>query len=278
MRAHSEQFVPDRRGNRLELYEFRPAVDGQSHRLYLRTSPEIAAQFQVIGSTGARYTLVSGNVDSAGPWTHCLQAPGHDCPSAAELADLLGEVITLPGLPGIEFAIALDWYKVQDRDLDARDWRNTLAGNLVYTGKYRRCSANAKAAAGRMLGRRVLDVARKHPVLASADVVVAVPGHDRSYLSFGERLAAHVANGLQIPLVEVATRREFRPPAKELPAGADRALRDEFSVAADLTGSIALVVDDVFRSGGTMSAVGSAAVQAGARVHGLVAVRTVRGQ
>jgi phosphoribosylpyrophosphate synthetase len=115
------------------------------------------------------------------------------------------------------------------------------------------------------------------PVLASADVAVAAPGHDRTYVSFGERLGASVATALGIPLIKVATQREFRPPAKDLPGTGNDAIRDEFSIASDLSGATAVIIDDVFRTGGTMSAVGSAAVKAGAtRACGLVAVRTMR--
>jgi hypothetical protein len=195
---------------------------------------------------------------------------------ATDLADLLSEVLTLSRLPDIDLAIALDWYKIPDYDIDSRDWPNTLVGTLVHTGKYSRNPAPI-AKAGRMLARRVISAACKHPILSKAEVVVAPPGHDRSYLSFGERLGASVANGLGVPLAKVATRHEFRPPAKELPRGVDRTLTGEFSLTEDLTGAAVLIVDDVLRAGTTLSAVGSAAKGAGAaRVYGLIAVRTIR--
>lgn len=112
MPAGGEQaFIPDRRGNRLDRYSFSVAPDRQSHRLYLRASPEIAGQFQSISSAALTYRLVGEHVPGAEGWTHCFRAPGVPDASIRELADLLSEVITLPRLSAVEFAIAMDWYK-----------------------------------------------------------------------------------------------------------------------------------------------------------------------
>ena len=56
-----------------------------------------------------------------------------------------------------------------------RDWRNTPDGQRVYVGKYWTSTPEAMAEAGRALVRRLVGVIQRHPVLASADVVVAVP-------------------------------------------------------------------------------------------------------
>jgi pyrimidine operon attenuation protein/uracil phosphoribosyltransferase len=270
-------FVPDRRGNRLERYSFEVAADGRRHRLLLRASAEIADQFRNIAPVGPSYQLAdSGNLSPRG-WTHCLEAPGTPDARISELADLLSEVITLPRLPSVEFAIARDWYKVPAEGVAADDWRNTADGQRVSVGKYWTKSPEAMAEAGRALVRRLLRVVERHPVLASAGVVVAAPGHDRTYLSFGERIAASLSRALGLPLIEVATSREFRPPAKDLSGTGEDAMRGVFAVHEDLTGATAILVDDVFRTGMTMSAVGSAVREAGAtRVGGLVAVRTMR--
>jgi len=278
MPADGEQvFIPDRRGNRLERYSFEVAADRRSHRLLLRASTGIAGQFQNITPAGPDYRLTGIGILAPPGWTHCLEAPGAPDATARELAELLSEAITLPTLPSVEFAIAMDWYKVPADGVDPRDWRNTPDGQRVYVGKYWTSTPEAMAEAGRALVRRLVGVIQRHPVLASADVVVAVPGHDRTYLSFGERIGASVGSALGLPLVRVTTPREFRPPAKDLPAAGDDAVWSEFSVAENLTGATALIVDDVFRTGRTMSAVGSAVIRAGAaRACGLVAVRTMR--
>jgi hypothetical protein len=273
---HEPVFVPDRRGNRLERHVFEVAADGRSHRLLLRASSEIARQFERMSGIGYRPTECA-ELASAG-WTHCLEARGMPAPSTRDLADLLAEVITLPISRSIDFAIAMDWYKVAADDIDPREWRNTPDGQRVYVGKYWISSPDARAAAGRSLVRRLVSATQRHPSLTtSANVVVAVPGHDRAYLSFGERLAASVSNILGLPLVRVTTPYEFRPPAKDLPTDSDNRTWDGLSVTEDLSGCTALIIDDVFRTGRTMSAVGSAVMRAGAiRACGLVAVRTMR--
>lgn len=270
-----QELTPDRRGNRLDRHSFSVAPGGRSHRLYLRAVPEIVRQLQR-ASPGSAYQMVEEQAEDAW-WTHCLEAAGTPDPIVSELADLLSEVITLPRMPAVEIAIAMSWYKVPADDVDPLQWRNTPDGERVSVGKYWARSPDAMAQAGRALARRLLRVTARHPILAASDVVVAAPGHDRTRLSFGERLAASVARGLGVPLIKVATRREFRPPAKDLPAAGDTALGDEFTITHGLVGTRALIVDDVFRSGRTMSAVAIAAREAGApMVCGLAAVRTMR--
>lgn len=271
-----QPFVPDRRGNRLECHRFEVAADRRSHRLLLRAPQEIADQFQSSALAGPRYQLVSGDLASQG-WTHSLEAPDLPIPGVRDLADLLSRVITLPGIPFIDFAIAMDWYKIPVEGVDSRDWRNTPDGQRVHVGKYWTSTPAAMREAGRGLVRRLVEVIQMHPILASAGVVVAVPGHDSAYVSFGERIADSVSRALALPLVKATTPHEFRPAAKSLPCAGNTAWGD-FSVTEDLRGRTALVVDDVFRTGRTMSAVGSAVIEAGAtRACGLAAVRTMRG-
>jgi hypothetical protein len=270
-------YIPDRRGNRLERYSFEVAADRRRHRLLLRASAEIADQFCNSAPANPSYELAgAGSLASAG-WTHCLEAPGTPHEWARDLADLLSEVITLPKLPFVEFAIARDWYKVPADGVAAEDWRNTADGERVSVGKYWTKSPAAMRQAARALVRRLLRVIERHPVMASADVIVATPGHDRAYLSFGERIAASLSNDLGLPLIKVTTPREFRPPAKDLAGTGNDAVWGEFAVHEDLTGTTAMLVDDVFRTGMTMSAVAAAVMAAGAsRACGLLAVRTMR--
>jgi hypothetical protein len=276
--AGEQAFIPDRRGNRLERYSFKVAADRRRHRLLLRASPEIADQFRNIAPVSASYELTGvGGLTSSG-WTHCLEAPGVPHEKVRELTELLSEVITLPRLPFVEFTIARDWYKVPVDGVAPEDWRNTADGERVSVGKYWTKSPAAMAEAGRSLVRRLVGVIERHPVMAMADVIVATPGHDRTYLSFGEQIAASLSKALGLPLIKVATSREFRPPAKTLAGTGDDAVWGEFAVLEDLTGTTAVLVDDVFHTGRTMSAVGSTVTAAGtARACGLVAVRTMRG-
>ncbi|MGH4018629.1 MAG: phosphoribosyltransferase family protein [Pseudonocardiaceae bacterium] len=132
--------------------------------------------------------------------------------------------------------------------------------------------------AGHWLAQRLGEVIAVHPTLATAEVVVAVPGHDRTLLSFGERLAATVGRQRGLAEIRVDSRREFRPEAKSRGSSSVHALDGEFSIGGDLAGCHALVIDDVVRSGATLQAVARAARAAGAgRISGLVCVRTLRG-
>jgi hypothetical protein len=276
--AGEQAFIPDRRGNRLERYSFEVAADRRRHRLLLRASSEIADQFRNIAPASPSYELTGGGGLTSPGWTHCLEAPGMPHEKARELTEVLSEVITLPRVPFVEFTIARDWYKVPADGVAPEDWHNTADGQRVSVGKYWIKSPAAMAEAGRSLVRRLLGVIERHPVMASADVVVATPGHDRTYLSFGEQIAASLSKALGLPLIKVATSREFRPPAKNLAGTGNDAAWGEFVILEDLTGATAVLVDDVFRTGTTMSAVGSAVTAAGAaRACGLVAVRTMRG-
>jgi hypothetical protein len=153
-------FVPDRRGNRLERHFFELAPDGRSHRLLLRASSEIAGQFQSV--TGLSYRPDTRLLPATG-WTHCLQAAGPPRPEAHELADLLSDVLTLPTLPSIDFALALDWYKTPADGVPSGDWRNTPDGERVHVGKYWTISPAAMAWYGlrRRCGRET-----RQPVLA----------------------------------------------------------------------------------------------------------------
>jgi predicted amidophosphoribosyltransferase len=108
--------------------------------------------------------------------------------------------------------------------------------------------------------------------------VLNVPGHDRTRLSFGSRLAATVARDRGLRFVRVESRSEFRAEAKSA-SSAQRAamLPDQFIVSQDLREESVLIVDDVFKSGASMTEVARAARAEGAAdVQGICAVRTMR--
>jgi hypothetical protein len=136
-------FVPDRRGNSLERHLFEVGKDRRCHRLFLRASAEIADQFERI--SGGGYKPASYLFPTTAGWTHCLQAPGLPAATTRELADLLSEVITLPSMDSVDFAIAMNWYKNPAAGLDPRDWPNTPDGERVHVGKYWTSSPEAMA-------------------------------------------------------------------------------------------------------------------------------------
>jgi predicted amidophosphoribosyltransferase len=84
-----------------------------------------------------------------------------------------------------------------------------------------------------------------------------------------------VAQKIDVPLVETKCSQQHRPEAK---SGAETAeLESMFSVDSSVKDWVVLIVDDVYRSGSSMSAVARVAEQAGARGRlGLVGARTLR--
>jgi predicted amidophosphoribosyltransferase len=273
--AVTKDFVPDRRGNRLEHHEFLAVPGGRSHRLHLRGSAEIAEQFCQDRSGWCSYRPVLELSGGGEWWTHCLEAggqgPGLPC---AQLVDLLADVLSLPYLDGADLALALDWCKVTD---DGCSWRDTMVGALVAAGKYRASHPDAVRAAATGLAWRMATVIGRHPLLGAADVIAPAPGHDRSILSFGEWVGREVAGAVGMRAVNVATRHAFRPPARDLGSGDGRVAAGEFFFAEDLTGCAVLVIDDVCQTGQTATATALAARRAGAaRVYVLAGARTRR--
>jgi hypothetical protein len=264
-------FVPDRRGNRLEQHEFLAVPGGQSHLLHIRGSAEIAEQFCHDRSGWCSYRPVPELAGGGEWWTHSLAGSGAGPGLAdASLADVLGEVLTMPRLPGADLALALDWYKAIG---DGGGWRETVPGRLVATGKYRASSAAGVRAAAAGLAELMAAVIGRHPVLAAATVLAAAPGHDRALLSFGELVGREVARERGIPIVDVATRHDFRPLTRDLRGPAP----GEFYFRENLSGRAVLVVDDVCQTGRTATATARAARQAGAAsVYILAGARTRR--
>jgi len=268
-------YAPDRRGNRLAAYLFTHTPGVRMHHLYLQCSDDIAAQFLDLDHCGVHYR----RADLADKeWTHRLDADGPPDPRVRSLADLLRDVITLPVPSPMSVALALDWYKIPAGGAHPCEWPNTPTAQMVRRGKYWKEKPRTVEAAGRWLAQRFDEVVTRHPTLATAEIIVVVPGHDRTLLSFGERLAATVATRRGLVEIRVESRQEFRPQAKSRGSSSTHDLDGEFSIEQTLSGSHALIIDDVFRTGSTLRAVARAARAAGAgRISGLVCARTLRG-
>jgi hypothetical protein len=268
-------FHYDPRGNRLERWEV--ASLGTGHVLRLRGPFEVVAQIQAVAP---EYQNSTCPARPASEWTHELFSRDRTMRrEVRQLLELLGQVVCLPSLPPIRFAIALDWYKIPVDGVDSREWPNTEIGELVHRGKYvYKTNEEQKRQIGRNLAGRICNAMSRHAVLNSTEVILNVPGHDRKVVSFGPRLAATVAKYRKMPNLRVTARSEFRPEAKSL-SRLERAvfLGDEFTVPPEISGRSALIVDDVFRSGVSMAAVAKAAYEAGARdVFGICPTRTRR--
>jgi hypothetical protein len=203
-------FYNDPRGNRLERWEVARGDGG--HVLRLRGPIEVVEQVQAVSP---EYRTRTYSVSAADGWTHELSSPDPALKrEVRQLLDLLGGVVSLPSLSPINFAVALDWYKIPVDGVDHRNWPNTEIGELVYRGKYLyKSQEEQKGIAGRNLAGRICNAISRHAALDGAEVILNVPGHDRNVVSFGPRLAATVAKYRRMPNLRVTAKSEFRPEA-----------------------------------------------------------------
>jgi hypothetical protein len=269
-----DPFVRDSRGNRLASWTV--TADRGGHAVWLRGPIEVVDQLiEVEPQYQEPRQPLPGN-----GWSHVVWSPDPNMrPEVAAMLDELCRVLSLPKPAGLDTAIALDWYKVPQEGVDSNSWPNTEKGELVYSGKYRyRFDPGRQRQAGLTLVTSVCEAVSAHAQLAASTIVLDIPGHDRTQVSFGSRLAHTVARERGLPFLKVSARAEFRPQAKELPSSERRAmLRDQFVVSERISGEKVLIVDDVFQSGSSAEAVAGAARSAGATVvNGIFCVRTLR--
>jgi hypothetical protein len=211
-----------------------------------------------------------------------LRAP-HQSPTQAiaSLLRVLGRVVTLRTATHVDFAIALDWYKTPVDGVSPKGWPNTRAGDLVSRGKYwhQHPSGHKKQReCGLALVELLVEVIGQHPLLCGIDSIAAAPGHDPKIVGFGSRLSAATAKRLGKPFIRCSGPPGFRTPAKDLDrAQLAAAIENKFVCQTSIRGQSVLVVDDVYRSGCTMTETARALRQAGAaHVAGLCPVRTMR--
>jgi predicted amidophosphoribosyltransferase len=171
----------------------------------------------------------------------------------------------------------LDWYKKPEEDVNPYYWDNTPIAQLISSGKYKyKNDGDMQSRVG--LVDLMCGAIERHGILTRATVVLDIPGHDGTRVSFGSRMAATIARRQGIPMIKVAAKSEFRPEAKNLEESERQDfLDDQFRVPQSLDGQRVLIADDVFRSGTSMGAVASAARDVGAaKVYGICGVRTMR--
>ncbi len=267
-------FCRDPRGNR--LLRWQTVNESGGHVLLLCGPGEVVDQ---VSSVAPEYVHLALSNEAKRAWTHALRVKGPLRTDVENLLQLLTAVVLLPSPPNIDTAIALDWYKLAQDTVDPWEWPNTEVAELVRQGKYlNRFDARRQADAGLKLVARLCDTIRCHAGLSRATVILDVPGHDSEQVSFGSRVACSVASRLNLPVAKTSTSSTFRPPAKNADSLARiTAIKNKFFVRYDLRYHNALVVDDVFKSGTSMSETARAIRVAGAvHVNGIVAVRTMR--
>jgi hypothetical protein len=260
-------YSPDSRGNRLERYYIRPGGPA-STRVWMQTSIDVGHYLlSLLRKLGL--TASMSFVEDDDEWTHFIDVAGPLSDAGEDLFDLLHTALLLKAPAPVESAMALDWYKAPDPNIEPKAWPNTEIGALINRMKY----GSGNPGLRRDLASRMANVIARHPIYRTC-ILATVPGHDTSKVSHGEKLAFDVADLTGLPVIETKGKRPVRPQAKE---GGELDLDHEFIVgdAADATN--VLIVDDVCRSYRSMHGVALAAKQAGAlTVHALVGARTLR--
>lgn len=266
-------FDRDSRANRLKAFEFEnvagKALPGPRW-LDLCGPEEVAAQIERIYFAAARRTAVPPERRSE--WTHRFALLGALPAGLPDLLTFLQRWLTLTKTEYIDLAMAGDWYKRPEEGVDGINWPNTQIGQLVHEGRYWRKTPAKQREAAEQLAKGISALISSHPMYSAANDVLSVPGHQGDGASFGEGLARSVANKTSKQFVQTQGP-QVRGQAKEV-GSAD--LVGRLRVPSTLR-STAIIVDDVYRTGGSMRATAYAARQAGAQtVLGFAAVRTMR--
>ncbi|WP_435173651.1 hypothetical protein [Gordonia hongkongensis] len=175
-------------------------------------------------------------------------------------------------LAHVDLALAVDWYKQRDPDVDSYDLKNTTVGTCVNTLKYRTSGDPRSMTEFSLLVGALTEAINRHPRYARATVIVGVPGHRATGTSLAERLGESVAERTGKRYVRTYS------PARPARKGEQRQSVDGmFSVRSTLSGDC-IVIDDVMLSGDTLDETARAARAVGAEnVFGLVAAKTLRG-
>jgi Phosphoribosyl transferase domain len=241
-------------------------------RLYLSCPAYVSAQVRTMLSSHAPRRLLITSLQDAAQWTDRYSLDSLPTERERAALRLLEAVVTVEPRPGLDIAIALDYYTEPESDPDPMQWKKTPAGEMVRKAKYQKAAGALDELANELVG-----VVRRHPLMSGCEAVLSVPGHDAVKVSFSEQLAQAVARGLGVQFVRTSARRASRPQAKEIGDADD--LSDEFTVSEVVRGRPVLIVDDVIMSARSLAAVAQAARRAGAvGVCGIAGAKTLKKQ
>lgn len=266
----------DDRGAALTWTRFRALLDGQAQPAIAFDAPSwIRAQLQeALRSRGATEVTVDGAIDGKRWMRTYVLADGVD-DELRRFLDLLSTTKSIGRHPvggAVLHCIALDLYKVPDPESPPTEWSNTKAGNLI--NRYKYWSEPDCSIAFRTLGVELTKVVHDHPLFREASCVISVPGRDSSRLGHGERLAARVAAHIDIPFYRTRGLYDVRP---EVKAGGFSLTDDLIAVSRKVCDENVLIVDDVFKSGHSLTVVANQARRLGAsQVCALVGAKTLR--
>lgn len=262
-------YMGDHRAGRVERHQWtkraHPSSD-PTRWLYVCGPEGAAAQIRRLAD--GRAVAVPVPEASARDYSHCFEFANGKVREVTALVQSLETLMTLADKPHLDHALVMDWYKIPPDDPDVRIWPNTPTGDLVNGGKYRHIRSRSLALADAMA-----EAIMGHPLLREASTIVTSPGHEADGGSYGEQLARAVARRTGHPVTETVC---VHGPRAQRKSGEPVDLEGEFAMPHALSGP-ALIIDDVCRSGSTMSAVGLAARLGGASaVYAFAPVKTMR--
>ncbi|MFF5293643.1 phosphoribosyltransferase [Paractinoplanes globisporus] len=266
MRFQLPPFERDSRANTLKAYEFGGEVNGMPSWVDLCGPDEAITQIELAFPEAVRQVRLPAEREQ--DWTHRLWFAGPIPPGFMTLIQFLQSWLTLTQTAYVDVAVAAQWYKIPEEGVDPYHWRNTEAGNIVNQGKYR-----GDEAAKYKLGSALAELISRHPLYATAQSILSIPGHDNDGNSFGEKVAADVAARRGLPLIQTGSTLGPRTSAKQ---SGSSYLMGTMIIPQRLYGTT-IIVDDVYQSGGSIRATAYAARHAGAQmVLAIVGARTMR--
>jgi adenine/guanine phosphoribosyltransferase-like PRPP-binding protein len=259
--------VSDTRGGKITNFEVRP-LPGGGEALLLKCDDWIADQFDILG--GPECSRAELSKDTKRTFNHGFRFTGPVPESVLAAVEVLSNALSMPAPKHVDVAMSLDWYNQPD---DEGEIARTQAGYWIWTTKHALYpSASNSRKSRREMVAALVEFIRTHPLYAYTTAIVTAPGHKADGRGFGEILAREVASKVGIPYVETIAPGGERPQQKETPQD----LSDAFVVQGTLTGAV-LVLDDVYHTGQSASAVALAARRAGAaNVISLTVARTIR--
>lgn len=255
----------DSRGSKIAKYEIREVREGVA--LLAECPSWIAEQIdQTFAGACARANLKE---ETAKEYSYGWLFPEGAPEDLDDVIEMLTLVLSIPAPDHVDVAVALDWYKQPNGELELE---HTRAGYWIFTTKHAKepTWSNSRKSRREMIAQLVAFI-ETHPLYRNATAIVTAPGHKADGQSFGEVLAREVAARVGIPFVE-STSPGPREQQKENPQD----LTDTFTVEEDLSGDV-IVLDDVYHTGGSASGAAAAAKRAGAeRVFTITVARTIR--
>ena len=202
--------------------------------------------------------------------------------SRAELVSyfaILRWTVTIADDADESHAIYLHTLPHPDPESGEPDWQLTRIGKMVNRAKSYSFTTGNKPAA-KELAAKYLFWLKRHPLYMRADALIAAPpGNKEKAFDLPEFVAHEICSELGVRVI-VCEKTKTTLPQKDIgddPKELEENLRGSYKIEGDLSGKTILVIDDIYKSGGTVKELVRACREAGATtVLSLVATKTAK--